>query len=809
MIVEDKRRTKPAFAYNTTSGAPKPRGRKILFLARLILAGVTAAGAVLPAPPTVQADKAAPIATTGTAPQFVHSSILSGSSAALSLGGLSTSGLFPTLPKQGDTLTLRHEAPLFPGRVNAKSDPRRLNSAYFGQAGERMTVQSVAGEMISAPTYDKGTIWVPLWYFSEASEQMTDIPPQYVTLRSGAKLSLAPSSSVRWDKAGYFTESRLVAMAKWNEWYGVMATPAAWHNGYQAYRPILLWVNKKDIERTEEVPTPLLAQGSDMPLETVRGIVDLTLKQGDHADTVEKLLGPPAFKETSEDLQMEAGQTMILGPAWRYERRDAQFRVSFLPSGELARTEWTIPASGEPHHVYSGDSYMFTNNYAVTPLPRTLDIAPEWKNGGTLGFTYLLGAGSDVLLLMGDDGGFSGMHYNSSLYAVGRRDGETWWRLDAGFGGMSAALEQSGEYAVVFTSYSPEKGKYENRVRRIRLSDGETMWERNYGDDSQMGMWAADNSVVLLASKNTAEAGKAETAVISVLDGNTGRERWHKTVGNSAQILNKGANDPFVLVREKGRLTAYEPATGKQAWQLQAEGEQKPDYSFEPYFAGGARIDPFAGPDADRRWILLGSTWKLLDLKTGNIHGEYPYVPGERFEVLNERYLLVEHPLDKADYYGAERFETRLYDVAEGRTKFSIPGKGAKGTLADGTLYLVVDGIPTAVEIGSGNVLWRMSNNAAPGTDLSRFAAGSFAVLDQTVLYPFGSDLLALDKRSGAVLGRLRDVRTGYAELREQETRGGTLNLSGDELYVGTANGGFFRFGAAALERELGRISKE
>ena len=94
-----------------------------------------------------------------------------------------------------------------------------------------------------------------------------------------------------------------------------------------------------------------------------------------------------------------------------------------------------------------------------------------------------------------------------------------------------------------------------------------------------------------------------------------------------------------------------------------------------------------------------------------------------------------------------------------------------------------------------------MPNSASETADLSALAADSFMVLEQTLLYPYGPDLLMLDKKTGKLLGRVADVKTGYAELRDHETRNGTLNRSGDDIYVGTTNGGFLRFNAKALER--------
>ncbi|WP_410771635.1 PQQ-binding-like beta-propeller repeat protein [Fontibacillus sp. BL9] len=772
------------------------RAKRYGWIHRFSLGGFAAAGAILLLTSATTAEANAEFSA---APERTMKDMLLIPASSEAAGSAATqSGLYRTLPKQGDSIAIRYAAPLFSEPVRATSDPRALHVTYFGQPGEKMTVKTLSGEMLSFHTYDKGTLWIPLWYVSEASANTVSLAPQYVTLSPEAKLSLAPSSSVKWAQDKVVEASQMVAMAKWNDWYGVIVTPPVWHEGYEVYRPTLLWVRDKDVTGVTPVPTPLLGPDSLASLDTIRGITELSLKLGDDKKTVEKLLGAPMFTETSDDLQTVVGDPMILGEAWRYERKDAHFTVTFSPSGKLVRTHWIIPAEGEPpwNRLYSGDDYLFSQDYYVTPLPQTLDIKPKWRNQGTLGFTYLLGAGKDTLLIKGDDGGFSGMHYASSLYAVGRSDGETRWQVDAGFGVLSAAMESSGDYAFVYTSYNPAEQKYVNQVRRIRMSDGKTMWERNSGDENQMGMWAAKKSVILVTWKDTGQEDASVPSVLSVLDSETGKERWQRNVAGETQILNQGAEDPYVLIRDNNKLEALDLMTGEPAWQIKvkADGGLLEDPGFEPYFAGGPQIDPFTGPDSDKRWILAGDAWQLLELKTGTSTGEYKASPGERFEVLNERYLLVQHPLDNSDYWSATQFETRLYDVAAEKTKLTIPGKGSKGAIKDETLYLVVDGIPAAIDMKTGIYLWRMLNTAAEYVDLSRYTAGSFAVLDHAVLFPYGSDLLILGKHDGSVLGRLRDVRTGYAELRELDHRNGTLNRHGDELYVGTANGGFFKY---------------
>ncbi|WP_260799656.1 hypothetical protein, partial [Salmonella enterica] len=57
------------------------------------------------------------------------------------------------------------------------------------------------------------------------------------------------------------------------------------------------------------------------------------------------------------------------------------------------------------------------------------------------------------------------------------------------------------------------------------------------------------------------------------------------------------------------------------------------------------------------RWMLLGKEWVLLNTVTGQREDTYPALEMERFEVLNERYLLVHRALGGEYFSGAAAYE--------------------------------------------------------------------------------------------------------------------------------------------------------
>ena len=78
-----------------------------------------------------------------------------------------------------------------------------------------------------------------------------------------------------------------------------------------------------------------------------------------------------------------------------------------------------------------------------------------------------------------------------------------------------------------------------------------------------------------------------------------------------------------------------------------------------------------------------------------------------------------------------------------------------------------MNGIPAAVDIESGSILWKMEATSKAGDDLSHLVGSSYGILDSYLLISLGSDLVVLHKEDGRSLGRLHDMITGNVDLRE------------------------------------------
>ncbi|MGV2805562.1 PQQ-binding-like beta-propeller repeat protein, partial [Clostridium perfringens] len=188
-----------------------------------------------------------------------------------------------------------------------------------------------------------------------------------------------------------------------------------------------------------------------------------------------------------------------------------------------------------------------------------------------------------VLLLKGDDGGYSGMHDNSSLYAIDRGTGMKLWQEDAGFGWYTAVTDKERENVTMFSAYNPVVKDYVARVRHIRLSDGKVLGEVEPKNEFGLTMTAAQDTVVLDEPLDLNET----KSLLSVLEQETGKLRWKKTLSGEHRLLNQGTDDPYVLIEQNGQLTAYDPETGKAVWDYKVGKKFMDDPTQDPYFTGG------------------------------------------------------------------------------------------------------------------------------------------------------------------------------------------------------------------------------
>ncbi|MGV2882957.1 PQQ-binding-like beta-propeller repeat protein [Paenibacillus taichungensis] len=704
--------------------------------------------------------------------------------------------------KKGDKVTVAEGVPIYSGVVESSTSPDRMDINGYSSAQGSLQIDAVRGEWIKLKGSDYTEFWIPGWYTSKESRSLTKTMPQTFTLRSGSKLYLFPGSQATWSSGALLKDQALIVAAT-KDWYGVSIAPRVWSKESSTYRPALLWIKAQDVAQHTKVADGWFNRELTMPTSTIRHLTDIVLNSKTTSKQVAQWLGEPDWQEHSGNLN-DTGYAMSIGKTWRYERADAHFLVTFNKNGRLVRARWNI-SQDDRNGVVSNwefghsDEYPFTTKIYGTTLPTTLPWKSVWTNQGDINYTFLQAATDDVLLMKGDDGGFSGGYYEGSVYALDRHSGQKLWGINGGFGRQQTEVDTGRQYVTIYTDYDPDKKKYVDRIRHLCLKNGKVKWEYTPKQNFRLnGITAAKNVVVV----NSPVVEGSSNSWLTVLDSANGETLWTRKLSTGYQLLNKGADDPYVMYWEKNLLVAADPLSGRTVWSIKV-GKPTVDHpENNPYFDGIYRLDPFASTQPER-WMLLRDQWALLDLNTGKKLAQFPARNGQQFEVLSDGKLLIREN-KKGDIYGDYAdFTTTLYDAKSGTKRWTQKGKIERGFVEDDQLYVIKNGYPAALAYDTGETRWNTQNTISS----LRYPTnqGSYVVIEDQLLLPMGEDLLVMDKNNGTLIGRVHDVVMGTPEHRDQDAKNGTMNRFGNEVYIGSSNGRFSIYDANDLHTDISR----
>ncbi|MGC5775780.1 PQQ-binding-like beta-propeller repeat protein [Paenibacillus pabuli] len=702
--------------------------------------------------------------------------------------------------KKGDKVTIADEVPIYSRVIESRVSPDLMGIDGYSSAQGNLKIDTVRGEWIKLKGSDYSEFWIPGWYASKESRSLTKISPQTFTLHSGSKLFLFPGSQASWSSGAFLKDQAFIVTAT-KGWYGVSIAPRVWNKESSIYRPALLWVKAQDVAEHTKIADGWFRRESALPTTTVRHLTDIVLNQKTTSKQVAQWLGEPDWQEHSGNLN-DTGYVMSIGNTWRYERADAHFLVTFNKNGRLARARWNIPQVDRNEVVSdwsfgrSGE-YDFTTKIYGKTLPSTLPWKPVWTNQGDINYTFLQAATEDLLLIKGDDGGFSGGYYEGSFYALDRHTGKQLWEINSGYGRQHAEMDAGRQHVTIYTDYDPDKKKYVDRIRHLQLKSGDVVWEYAPKQKFRLnGITAAKNVVVV----NSPVVEGSSNSWLTVLDSANGKTLWTRKLSTGYQLLNKGADDPYVMYWENNKLVAADPKSGRTIWSMKVGKSVLDHPENNSYFDGIYRLDPFVSAQPER-WMLLNDQWVLLDLNTGKKLAQFPARNGQQIEVLNDGRLLIRDN-KKADIYGDYAdFTTTLYDAKSGKKLWVMNDKIERGLVEDDQLYVIKNGYPAALAYDTGETRWTAQNTIAA----LRYPTnqGSYLVFDNQLLLPMGDDLLVMNKLDGTLMGRVHDVVMGNPEHRDRDAKNGTLNRIGNEVYIGSSNGRFSLYEASALKMDI------
>nr|WP_233167681.1 PQQ-binding-like beta-propeller repeat protein [Paenibacillus roseus] len=483
---------------------------------------------------------------------------------------------------------------------------------------------------------------------------------------------------------------------------------------------------------------------------------------------------------------------MRLGDNWRYEREDGQLIIIFSKEGKLERFNWKL---SNPDYAYKP---------GLIPVADSQSIKAVWRAEGTLSFNYLHEAAGDVLILYGDDGGYSGGHYDSNLYAVSRTTGKKLWQLDLGYSGASTTLDRDGkQLTVLYNKPDPKTKEFEPYIRRIRVADGKAIWEKKLHQEEQEGYtWLTGTAGVIAIYTEILERNGGK---LTVWDAATGKPKWKKNMNASFHMLPAGKHDKYILIVQDHTIQALEPGTGKVAWKL--SGKKRPENYNQPAFIAPDNY-PIA-PNEVKRWIYVGLEQLYVDLRTGKVLSRYTFGEGQNtsIEAIDDRYWLICKAQDAKNFWDAKQFATSLYDAIERKTLWEIQGLAEGGAVDNDNVYVVLDKLPAALRKSDGKIKWTIKNKQVASV-LSSGSSYKRNIYDPPALFfakgdllllAYGEDLLSIDKKKGKINYRIGDILLEYPDMMASYTRGGLVNEDERYLYLGSANGSFTKIEKSKL----------
>ncbi|EBD8094923.1 hypothetical protein C3514_25250, partial [Salmonella enterica] len=279
----------------------------------------------------------------------------------------------------------------------------------------------------------------------------------------------------------------------------------------------------------------------------------------------------------------------------------------------------------------------------------------------------------------------SGGYYEGSIYALNRHSGQKLWQINSGYGALQAYIDTDREAVTIYTSYDPDKKEYVDRIRHLRLKDGEVTWE--YATQKQIrlkGITAAKNVVVV----DSPVVEGSSNSWLTVLDSKNGKTLWKRKLTAGYELLNKSAEDPYVMYWEKDKLIAADPRSGRTVWSIAAAKSTIEPLDRNPYFDGIIRLDPFAAAQPER-WMLLDDLWVLVDLSTGKKHAQFPARMGQQIEVLNDGMILIRENKNGEMYGDYADFTTTLYDAKSSKKRWTLNDKIERVLVEDDQLYVI------------------------------------------------------------------------------------------------------------------------
>ncbi|RXZ77509.1 hypothetical protein EBB07_30795 [Paenibacillaceae bacterium] len=608
--------------------------------------------------------------------------------------------------------------------------------------------------------------WVPLWYLTEKAMEIREIKPQRMIMTGSGTAEWYPNAGL--SAAELVQGESVYIFEEYGDYYGAVAPLSKKAD----QSPGLVWIKKSLLRSDEEADsgyTPLLSADTKLDSDLLEIAVNSLLRLGESKKRIREVFGEPHFIETSNNV-IPTGEPMKTLEQWRYEHAETLLVMTWDEDGGLR-------------------GYLFEAEDAEHRSIASRRLDWQWRVQSDMAYNFLIGQAENLLLIAGHDGGFSGMHYDSNLYAVNRHSGAKVWQVDLDFSLIGYVMSEDEKY-IAFMSYdsNPEyEGKTIYRVHVIDTQTGEKRWEKElqYATDKDqvwgIGIAAAGQTLavgVALGDDSGGRRGK-----IQAWEMDSGEPMWERSF-DQAVYLHAGYFAESRLLAQIGPygldggisagVIGLDPISGKTAW-TNRKRELRTSHGLG---GDGRNFKPGAG----EVWTFSEDAWVLTEIATGKEKLSLPYEEGYYiYSHINDRYILQVKSRDGKPLHLSGDTATSLIEAKSGDAIWTVNGSGWRGKVDGGYIYYSIDEHVRMAQLATGKVIWE--------TDVNSSAFVPYR--DYLLVNNHAGDVVALNKSDGSIAWRLSDARVGWLDSYYPYFEYGMITGLDGTIYLGSSNGYF------------------
>lgn len=621
--------------------------------------------------------------------------------------------------------------------------------------------------------------WLPAWYLTAEAAQEKRIEPLLLKAFNDTQALWAPAEGAEAAASVHAGET-LYALHQFGDWYGVAVPPSAGRRGIE-----LAWIPMKDAQPSQEWME--LYAGAGASADTIATVIRSELMIGVSRERIERIFGKPAYEESSNNVEMPGKlRTLVVS---RYESDSSQLAITW-EDGALRGYSFLDRADtmdfGIPPYYESDYPIVLRATSEPAYKPHFASSAPlafEWRTRTELPYNFLVGTTGSILIVAGEDGGFSGMHNSSHLYGIDRKSGAIVWKHDFRYERHLYTISEDGRLIAFIDKI---ESKVEGSAYDLFVLDtatGKKLWTQHIQVKGaiEVGPFVSSGSIAALSYTTT--EGDKNTTHVEARKMSNGSLVWSRTFEGAGELLPQHPEKPVFVLQTgtqlviDGKLTALDPKSGRARWELPERlgiGEDR--YSF-------MEDTRFSISKSPGYWIRGVDDLALVDPATGKILLTLPPLIDNvvHYESIDGRYMLLQQTNDGDRLYESKDVTSSLIDMRSGATLWKVEGKADRGVIGGDVLYFKLDGKPRAVKLGDGAPIWE--------TDI--VAHGKLTVCANRLLVEGIPDVYALDASTGEVLHRYRDIRIEYYDITPNKQMYGTITVLDGRLYVGSSNGFF------------------